>query len=264
MKGLTVCLCVTLLMSVAGLASTLEMSFSAGPSAVSLSQVNNAISAFNVLIEHLNETFEAHPDVDGSVEPLDLMRSGLTFRASEAFRLVDWLAVGAHFELIRASSATTGVYTGASNSNIDVDLRFSTIGLGLDAQIRFLDIGLQLALDLGASYYRSTFDRSVLFEIPEEYPDTLSSVPPDGEGRYTASTFGLELGLSIAYPAASWLTLHSAISYRLAPAQEALDSTGTPLDLDGNGQSESLALGGLSVRLGVSINIDLSLGERKE
>lgn len=264
MKGLTVCLCVTLLVSTAGLASTLEMTFSAGPSAVSLSQVNTAITAFNVLIEHLNETFDAHPDVDGSVDSLDLMRSGLALRASEAFRLVDWLAVGGHVEILRSSTATRGVYSGAGESTIGIALGISTIGLGVDAHVRFVDVGLQMGFDLGASYYRTTFDRSVIFEIPEEYPDTLSSVPPAGDARYTASTLGLEFGLTIAYPVVSWLTVHSSISYRAASTAGALDSAGAALDLDGNGQSESLALGGLAVRLGVSINIDLSMNGRKE
>jgi hypothetical protein len=264
MKGLTVCLCAALVLSLAAHAATLNLTFGGGPAATPLAELNASLSAINILIEHLNETFEAHPDVDGSVAPLHLLKSAISLYGGESFQPVDWLGLGAHVEVLRSSTATSGTYTGASVSTIDVSLGFSTIALAVDAHVRFLDMGIQLAADLSGAYYRSTVRRAVVFQIPEEYPDTLSTVPPEGEGEYTGSAFGFEAGLSIAYPVAPWFVVHTILAYRSALIPSVKDSSGTALDLDGNGQPESIELDGLTVRIGFSICIDLSLDGGKE
>jgi hypothetical protein len=118
---------------------------------------------------------------------------------------------------------------------------------------------------LAVGYFYSTFNHSVVFEIPSEYPDAISGVPPEGEGRHAGGTFGLEVGLSMSYPIADGVSIDALLAYRSATIPTLLDAAGTSLDFDGNETPESATLDGLSVQIGLSIAIDLSLdGEKGE
>ena len=128
----------------------------------------------------------------------------------------------------------------------------------------FLDAGLRLAAEGGVGYYYAVSNRAVVFEIPTEYPDVISGVPSEGEGRYSGGTLGFELGLSLSYPVTSWLSIGSSVSYRAATVNVLTDSAGGDFDLDGDGTPESVDLDGITVRLTFSLNIDLSLNGEKE
>jgi hypothetical protein len=264
MKGLATLLIAATLTSVAALAGPLEMTFGVGPSAAALGSLNASIDVVNALIEHLNETFDVHPDVSGSVDLLNPMVSGLSFRIGERLWLTEWLGFGAAAEYFSTSTATDGFYEGSETSTIDVALGLRSVGITVGGRATFLDAGLRLAAEGAVGYYYLICDRAVLFEIPTEYPDVLSNVPPDGDARYTGSTFGFEIGLSLVYPVARWFTIGSTVLYRATGPSSVTDAAGAELDLIGDGTPDSIDLDGVTVRLAFSINIDLSPDGEKE
>jgi hypothetical protein len=264
MKGLASGLCIILLAAFAAYAGPLEISIGGGPTATSLDDINASIVVFNTLIEHLNETFAVHPDVTGSVAPLMPMVSGLSLHASERYGFTDWLAVGAQLEYMRSSTSTAGSYQGAETSTIDIDLGFQSIGILLGARVTFLNLGLLLAADLGVGYYYASLDHDIVFQIPEEYPEVISGVPPEGSGHNAGGAMGFEAGLSLSYPVAPWLSLGSTVTYRSASIGRLTDANGAELDLDGTGVPETANLDGIVVQINFSILIDLSLDGGKE
>jgi hypothetical protein len=259
MKGLATLLIAVCLVSIPMTAGPLEMMFGGGPSATALGDINASISVFNTLITHLNETFAVHPDVSGSIGLLDPMVSGLSFHAGERLWLTDWFGLGATAEYFSASTATLGHYEGSEISTIDVALDVTTVSVTIGGRATFLDAGLRLGAEGAIGYYYVITDRAVVFDVPSEYPDVISGTPPEGDERYTGDTFGFEVGLSLSYTVAPWLSIGSSVSYRAATVGSVTDSAGSELDLDGDGTSESVDLDGITVRLTVSINIDLSL-----
>jgi len=264
MKGLASVLLLALASVVGSAAGSLEMSVGAGPSATSLDALNHAFDVVNALIVHLNETFDDHPDVDGTVAPIGTIGSGLSLQAGERYWPTDWLGLGGRIGYSGAAARTAGSYHGAEVSEIDVSLGVRTISGVLCASTVFLDVGLQLGADIGVGYYHTTVDRSVVFEIPEEYPQAISNVPPEGTARYSGGTIGFEAGFFLAYPLFPSLSLGTSVSYRTARIAIARDADGIGLDFDGDGQTETIDLNGITVQLTVSLTIDLSLDGRKE
>lgn len=264
MKGLASVLIGLLLLSITGIAGPLELGLGVGPSFTSLDSFNESIGVFNVLIEHLNETFDVHPDVSGTVVPMPTMGTGMVLSASEQYRITDWFAFGAHVEYSGSSSSTTGFYQGSDISQIDVAYDAHVLGIVLGADVTFVDVGLRLGAIGGVGYYHTILDRKVVFEIPSEYPDVVAGLPPEGEGRYTGGAFGLEAGITLSYPLLDWLTVGTRVIYHTAEVDSLQTPQGIGLDLDGDGQNESVNLTGLAVQFTFSINIDLSLDGGKE
>ncbi len=264
MKGLATALLFFGLIHVAAIAGPLEMSLGGGPSVASLDAINESIGLFNALIAHLNETFDVHPGVTGSVAPISPIGGGMYLHAAERYWLTDWFALGGHLGYSRSSASTTGFYEGAEISEISVDLAFHSVDGVLGAEATFLDVGLRLSAFGGVGYYYVILDRKTVFEIPEEYPDVIAGVPPNGEGRYTGGSIGFEGGISLTYPVAPWFMIGSRLTYRSARIAELTDAGANVLDLDGDGIGEPISLNGLTVELTVSIDIDLSLDGRKE
>jgi len=264
MKGLASVLLAVVLMGVAGIAGPLEMGLGAGPSFTSLDSFNESIGVLNTLIEHLNETFDVHPDVTGTVTPMPSVGTGLYLSAGEQYRLTDWFGFGAHVEYAGSSSSTTGIYQGSEISQVDLSYRSHILGAVLGGDITFVDLGLRLGVTAGVGYFYTILDHKVVFQIPAEFPDAIAGLPPEGEGRYTGGAFGLEAGITLSYPILDWFTIGTRVIYRSAEIDSLANSQGIALDLNGDGISESVNLSGLAVQFTFSINIDLSLDGGKE
>ena len=264
MKGLASVLLVSVLLSVTGIAGPLELGLAVGPSFTSLDSFNESVGVFNALIDHLNETFDVHPDVSGTVAPMPSMGTGLHLSAAEQYRWTDWFALGGQVEYVGSSSATAGFYQGSEISQIDVEYRSHVLGAVLGGEVTFVDLGLRLGATAGVGYFHTILDRKVIFQIPAEYPDAIAGLPPEGEARYTGGAFGLEAGIILSYPVFDWLTIGTRVVYRTAEVDSLKTSQGIGLDLNGDGQNESVSLSGLAVQFAVSINIDLSLDGGKE
>ncbi len=264
MKGLASVLGI-LLFSAAALAGPLEASISGGPATASLDDINTSILVFNTLITHLNETLAVIPGVSGTVGTLAPMISGMTLRTSERYWIADSIALTGGFEYYHVSTATKGQYIGAETSTIDVSASLTNLNFLVGSRVKFLDAGLRLAGDVEAGYFYSTLDHSVVFQIPSEYPGAISGVPPEGEGRHSGGTFGVEVGLSVAYPILDGFSVEALLSYRWATVPSLRDAAGNVLDFDGNGTPESVGLEGMSVQIGFSLALDLSpTGEKGE
>jgi hypothetical protein len=264
MKGLASVL-VILLSSWTALAGPLELSISGGPAATSLNDINAAILVFNRVITHLNDTLPVIPGVSGRVDLLSPMTSWIALRASERYWLADWIAFGGRFEYGRLATATRGQYQGAETSTIDVSAALHNLSILVGPRVQFLDVGVRLSGDVAVGYFYTTFDHAVVFEIPSEYPDAIAGVPPEGEGRHAGGSLGFEAGLSMSYPIADGFSIEALLAYRSATIPVLADAAGQSLDFDGNGTPETATLDGLSVQIGFSLAIDLSLdGEKGE
>ncbi len=264
MKGLASVLGIILLGGCAALAGPLELSIGGGPSAISLGAWNAITESWNTLIGHFNEFAAAHPDVSGSVRTLDLLTTGLVAHAAERYWILDWLALGARFEYEHSESATSGTYVGAETSTVDIALEYSTIALLAGVRFLFLDAGLRLAGDASMGYYHGSLNHSVVFEIPSEYTDAISGLPPESAGRHSGDTVGFEVGLALDVPFAEGGYLGAMVAYRSAAITVLTDAAGDELDLDGDGTAEDANLSAISVRFCFSIDIDLSLDGEKE
>jgi hypothetical protein len=264
MKGLASVLLVLVLLGMAVIAGPLELGFGVGPSFTSLDSFNESIGVFNALIDHLNETFAVHPDVSGTIAPLSTMGGGVYLSAAEKYRLTNWFALGAHVEYMGSSSSTIGFYQGSEISQIDISYGSHVLGAMLVGDITFVDLGLRLGVNGGVGYFHTILDRRVVFQIPDEYPDAIAGIPPEGEERYTGGAFGFEAGITLSYPVFEWLTIGSQVIYRAAEVGSLSTSQGVEMDLNGDGQGESVNLSGLAVQFTFSINIDLSLDGGKE
>jgi len=264
MKGLATALSAVWLLSIACYAGSLEMSIGGGPSVISLGEINNSIGVFNALITHLNDTFSIHPDVSGSVAPLDDLGTSVSFSAVERYRLTRWLALGGSVDYARSRSETRGFYQGAEASEVAIDLTFQAIDAVVGGTVTFLDFGIQLGITGGIGYHHAMVDHSVVFQVPEEYPDVIAGLPPEGAGRHTGGTIGFDAGLSLTYPIASWFIAGADVIYRSARIASLTDASDSAFDLDGDGTAESVDLSGLLVRFTFTIRIDLSLDGEKE
>lgn len=264
MKGLASVLFILVLLGLAVTAEPLELGLGVGPSFTSLDSFNESIGVFNALIDELNETLGVHPDVSGTVASMPTMGTGVYLSAVEQYRLLDWLAIGAHVEYTGASSSTSGFYQGSEISQIDVSFRSHVLGVVLGGDVTFVDLGLRLGASAGVGYFHTILDRNVIFQIPEEYPDVIAGVPPEGEARYSGGAFGLEAGITLSYPVFDWFTVGTKVIYRTAEVGSLSTSQGIEMDLNGDGKSESVNLSGLAVQVTFSINIDLSLDGGKE
>lgn len=245
-------------------AQPLELSIGAGPTTMSLDGINTSILLFNTLIAHLNETL-AVLGVAGTVEALAPLYGGMSLRASERYWIADWIALTGGFEYGRASTSTRGQYHGAETSTIDISAELSSFSVLAGARVQFVDVGVRLAAEAAASYFYSTFDHAVVFEIPSEYPNVIAGTPPQGDDRHSGGSLGLIAGLSLSYPIFPGFAIEALVGYRWATVPVLRNATATPLDLDGNGITESATLDGLSIQIGFSLALDLSLdGEKGE
>ncbi len=259
MKGLASVLGIILISGCATLAGPLELSIGGGPSAISLDAFNGTIESWNTLIGHFNEFATDHPDVSGSVPTLDFLTTNFVAHAAERYWILDWFALGARFEYEQSKTETSGTYVGGETATVDIALEYRTIGLLAGARILFLDTGLRLAGDVNVGYYNGSLDHSVTFEIPSEYTDAVSGLPPEGAGRHSGSTVGFEAGLALDVPFAEGGYLGATVAYRSAVIGALTNKEGGELDLDGDGTAEDANLSGISVRFCFSIDIDLSL-----
>ena len=265
MKGLlSVLLLGILLLSLPAMAGPLELALGAGPSFAALDSVNDSIGVFNALLAHLNETFDVHPDVTGTIAPMPLVGRGLFLSGAERYWLTDWFGFGAHIDYFGASSRTSGFYQGDAVSRIDLAYALDVVSASLAADVAFVDLGIRIGASAGVGVHYGILDQTVVFEIPEEYPDVIAGIPPEGESRFTGSGLGFEAGVFVAYPITEWLIIGTRVGYRSANIAELTNEAGLPWDPDGDDRANGLNLTGFTVQISFSIAIDLSLDGGKE
>ncbi len=265
MKGLVTVGAVLILWAAMLTAGPIEIYFSGGPSAAALDEINAIKDRINAIITLLNDTIALLPEIiTGEVEELDSIGGGIAYQAGERFWLSDRFALGGKLEGFRTSTSTAGTYVSTVDSEVSIDLNCYAVGFLLSGRYDFLNAGVILSAELGAGYYYSGFNRAITFQIPPEYPDAISGLPPEGEGRYSGSTLGFEGGLSLSFPITDWLAVGSSLFYRSLTLGEMRDRQGNSLDLDGDGTPEKVDLGGITVQFTFSLIIDLNPEREKE
>ena len=116
-----------------------------------------------------------------------------------------------------------------------------------------------LSVDLGIGYTYTTFNREITFQIPPEYPEAISGLPPEGAGRYSGFAPKVEAGLALFLPITEWLKVGSSLTYSVLTLAKMTDDQGNDLDLDGNGTAEKVDLGGIGVRFTLSLTLPFLL-----
>lgn len=264
MKGLASVLLVIILLGITGIAGPLEMSLGGGLSWTPLTSINESISVANTWIGELNQASNDLPSLTGTVVPMPDMDTGMYLSAAEQYRLTDWFALGGHVEYMRLSSATVGLYQGSEISQIDLSYRSHILGVVLGGDVTFVNLGIRLGARGGVGYFYSIVDREAVFQIPNEFTRVPAGLPSEGVGRYTGGTFGLEAGITLSYPIFSWLTIGTQVLYRSAEVDSLTTMQGIGMDLNSDGETDSLNLSGIAVQFMFSINIDLSSDGGKE
>jgi hypothetical protein len=258
MKGLAWGVLAVLLFGGTLAAGPLEVTIGAGPGGASFGEINDSIGLINRILQTWNST----PTLTGSVPELDSMQVGMSYLAGEEFWVTPSLALGGKIEAFRAVSSTAGSYTAGeeTSSQVAIALDCHTVGLVVGGHVDIVDFGLRLGLNLGVGYYYSGFKTDITFQMPSGIPP-ISARPAEGKGQYSASSFGIEGGLSLFFPIAEWFAIGSSLEYRWVAAATLADAQGSPLDLDGNGTAETIDLTGIAVTFTVSLRINLSPGE---
>ncbi len=261
MKGLVCGALVMLLWGATTLAGSLETFFGAGPEGASLRDINASILAINTVLADWNTT----PTLVGGVPELHLLEPGLSYVAGERFWISDLFALGGRISTFRATTSTAGSYTAAgSTSQVSAALSSSAVSLVLGGEVQFLKSPVSLTLDAGVGYYYVGFSSDVTFQTPSGVP-AVAIHPHEGQDHFTASTFGVEAGLSLSYWLTDWLGVGARVGYRWTGSAALADGQGNPLDIDGNGTRETMDLTGLTVQFTLSLAISLPPleGERR-
>ncbi len=241
-------------------AGPFEIFIGAGPGAATFDEVNASIEVINVLLRDLNDT----PTFEGDVPDLPLLTSGTAYQGGERYRTSEQLSFGGKIGAFHSETTTEGSYTeGGETSEIAIALSTTSVSVVLGGQYEILTSPVRLGVELGAAYAYSGFASDITFEIPASYPP-ISIHPREGRGRYSAHSFGLEGGLSLALPIAEWLSVRASVAYRLLSEGRLTDLTGAGLDIDGDGRAETVGLSGVTVQFGLSFIVNLPWGERKE
>lgn len=264
MKGLATIWVILVLGAVPLLAGPLEFYLGAGPSAATLSEINAIVTRWNTVIQFLNTTFSILPNVNGEVAEIPRMGRGIAYQAGERYWFSDQLAVGGRMEYFRTNTSTAGTYLSSETSEIAVALDCYLVSVLLGGRYTFLDAGVRLTADLGVSYTYAGFSRSVTFEVPPEYPDEISGLPSEGEGRYGGTAFGWETAVAFSLPITEWLGVEASLAYRSTALAAMQTASGLGLDLDADGITETIGLSGITVQFTLSIKLDLSpVGEKE-
>lgn len=241
-------------------AGPFEIFIGAGPGAATFDEVNASIGLINVFLADLNDT----PTLEGDVPALPLLTSGAAYQGGEWYRASERLSLGGKIEAFHTETTTEGSYTeGGETSEIAIALSTTSVSVVLGGRYELPTSPVRLGVELGAAYAYSGFASAITFEIPASYPP-ISIHPREGRGRYSAHSLGLEGGLSLALPIAEWLSVRASVAYRLLSEGRLADLTGAGLDIDGNGQAETVDLSGVTVQFGLTFIVNLPWGERKE
>ncbi len=265
MKGLAT-ICLLLLLAWPAAAGSLEFAVAGGPTAVALVEINADVDRVNAIIRHVNETLALLPNVEGQVPEIERLGGGICLEAAERYRLTDWLGLGGKLSYARAAGEMSGQYLSTDTSEVSmVEMALDLVAVGalLDMTFDFLDAGIMLGGELAAGYYFVGLSHNSLFEIPQEYPEALSGLPPDAQAQYTGGGFGLEASLSVSIPVFSGFSIETAVAYRYAQASLA-DGSGQRPDLDGNGPVDGTDLSGMTVRIGFSLEVGIPGSDEKE
>ncbi len=261
MKGLVCGALVILLWGGVTLAGSLETFFGAGPEGASLRDINASILAINTVLADWNST----PTLTGGVPELHLLEPGISYVAGERFWISDLFALGGRISTFHTATSTTGTYTAAgSTSQVSVTLGSSAVSLVLGGEVQFLKSPVSLTLDAGIGYYYAALSSDVTFQTPSGVP-VVAIHPHEGRDHFSASTFGVEGGLSLSYWLTDWLAVGARVGYRSTGSLALADGQGNPLDIDGNGTRETMDLTGLTVQFTLSLAVSLPPleGERR-
>ena len=227
--------------------ASLDVNSGAQLSFATLSDLSSFITLVNQTIAFVQE----QPTVDGYVNAIPDMRSGVGVALGESFG--DGLQGGLRAELATWETGTEGTWT-RDDSQFPVSLSLKVGFLALEGQIAFEVVPGLFSLGLAGGWGWGKLDYACSFDLPTEW--AIPFQPPPGPGVYhTSGPVGAAYA-RVSLPLFSQFSLGFELGVRLA-GLGMLAADGTPLDLDGDGEGESLDLSGFWLGLSVKLAFEL-------
>ena len=240
---------VALLLLVGGMASGASLDVDSGAQLAFASFSD--LSSFITLVNQTIAFVQGQPTVDGYVDALPDMRSGVGVALGESFG--DGLQAGLRAELATWGTGTEGTWT-RDGSPFDVSLSLKVGLLALEGQIAFEVVPGLFSLGLSGGWGWGKLDYACSFDLPTDW--AIPFQPPPGAGVYNTSGPMGAAYARVSLPLFSQFSLGFELGVRLA-GLGMLTAEGTPLDLDGDGQGESLDLSGFWLGLSVKLAFEL-------
>jgi len=240
---------VALLLLMGGMASGASLSVDSGAQLAfaTLSDLSSFIRLVNQTIAFVQD----EPTVDGDVLAIPDLRSGVGVALGDSFG--DGLQAGLRAELVTWGTGTEGTWT-EGGTEFPVSLSLKVGLLALQAQIALEVVPGIFSLGLAGGWGWGKLDYACSFELPTDWAIPFQP-PPGAEVYHTSGPMGAACA-HVSLPFLPQFSLGFELGVRLA-GLGMLAADGAPLDLDGDGQGESLDLSGFWLGLSVKLSFQL-------
>ena len=230
-----------------GAGATLDVGSGAHAALAAFTDLNSFLTLVNQTIDFV----EGQPNVDGEVPPLPALRTGVGFSLSEL--VGDGVGLGLRATLASWETATQGSWT-SEGSEYPASLRLKVEYLALAAQAAFQVVPEAFTVGLAGGWGWANLMYESTFTLPPDW--AIPFQPPPGSSTWRARGPVGEAYARILLPLGAGLSLGLEVGLRLAPLGVP-QTGGVPLDLDADGEGETLDLSGMWLGLCVQLSFGL-------
>ncbi len=210
------------------------------------------LNDFLTLVNNTIAFVEGQPNVDGEVPPLPELRTGVGFTLGEL--VGNGFGLGLRAALASWETATSGSWT-SEGSEYPVSLWLKVEYLALAAQAAFQVIPGAFTVGLVGGWGWANLEYKGQFSFPDgdwELPVQLASMDATWRARGPVG----EVYARVLVPLEAGFSLGLEAGLRLAPLGVP-QTGGVPLDLDADGEGETLDLSGMWFGLCVQLSFEL-------
>lgn len=231
-----------------GTGATLNVGSGAHVALAGFSDLNDFLTLVNQTIDLV----EGQPDVVGEVPPLPDLRTGVGFTLGEL--VGDGFGLGLQAALASWETATSGSWT-FKGSEFPVSLRLKVEYLALALQAGFQVVPGAFMVGLAGGWGWANVEYKGEFNLP---PDdwSIPFQPPGGTATWRARGPVGGVYARVLLPLGAGFSLGLEAGLRLAPLGVP-QAGGVPLDLDADGEGETLDLSGMRFGLCVQLSFEL-------
>lgn len=230
-----------------GTGATLNVGSGAHAALAGFSDLNDFLTLVNRTIAFV----EGQPNVEGEVPPLEELRTGVGFSLGEL--VGDGFGLGLRAALASWETATSGSWT-SEGSELPVSLRLEVEYLSLALQAGFQVVPGAFTVGLAGGWGWANLGYACEFNLPPDF--SIPFQPPGGTATWRAHGPVGEASARVLLPLGAGFYLGLEAGLRLAPLGVP-QIGGVPLDLDADGEGETLDLSGMWFGLCVQLSFEL-------